>query len=107
MSGGLAGRWARLKVMGKGATANHLQERAVASCSKLGVILSEAIHSPHNGSSYPRRRVSSTPRLIDSIIDVSGILDRPPQCAIAHKADDDDRIRLRHLAARCPRFAIS
>jgi hypothetical protein len=32
---------------------------------------------------------SSTPRLIDSIIGVSGILDRPPQCAIAHKADDD------------------
>ena len=33
--------------------------------------------------------VSSTPRPIGSIINVSGILDRPPQCAIAHKADDD------------------
>ena len=32
---------------------------------------------------------SSTRRPIDSIITVSGILDRPPQCAIAHKADDD------------------
>src|SRR5256885_10524522 len=32
---------------------------------------------------------SSTPRPIDSITAVSGILDRPPQCAIAHKADDD------------------
>jgi hypothetical protein len=29
-------------------------------------------------ASYPRRRVSSTPRPIDSIINVSGILDRPP-----------------------------
>jgi hypothetical protein len=34
--------------------------------------------------------VSSTLRLIDSITAVSGILDRPPQCAIAHKADDDN-----------------
>jgi hypothetical protein len=33
--------------------------------------------------------VSSTPRPIDSITTASGILDRPPQCAIAHKADDD------------------
>ena len=31
---------------------------------------------------------------------VSGILDRPPQCAIAH---DDGRIHLRILAARCTR----
>ena len=29
-------------------------------------------------SSYPRRRVSSTPQPIDSIIGVSGILDHPP-----------------------------
>jgi hypothetical protein len=35
--------------------------------------------------------VSSTPRPIGSIAGVSGILDRPPQCAIAHKADDDSR----------------
>ena len=33
---------------------------------------------------------SSTPRLIDSIIGVSGILGHPLQCAIAHKAGDDD-----------------
>ena len=33
--------------------------------------------------------VSSTPRTLDSITNASGILDRPPQCAIAHKADDD------------------
>jgi len=32
---------------------------------------------------------SSTPRLLGSIADASGILDRPPQCAIAHKAGDD------------------
>ena len=32
---------------------------------------------------------SSTPRLLDSIAGVSGILGRPPQCAIAHKAGDD------------------
>src|SRR5437867_8776356 len=35
---------------------------------------------------------SSTPWLIDLITAVSGILDHPPQCAIAHKAGDDDRI---------------
>ena len=34
-------------------------------------------------------RVSSTPRPIDSITDVAGILGHPPQCAIAHKASDD------------------
>jgi len=34
-----------------------------------------------------------------SITGVSGILDRPPQCASAHKADDDDWIWLRVLAA--------
>ena len=39
---------------------------------------------------------SSTPRLIGSITAVSGILDHPPQCAIAHKAGDDS----------CERFAI-
>jgi len=33
---------------------------------------------------------SGTPRLIGSITAASGILDRPPRCAIAHKADDDD-----------------
>jgi hypothetical protein len=27
-----------------------------------------------------------------SIADASGILDHPPQCAIAHKAGDDDRV---------------
>src|SRR4030088_2952793 len=32
---------------------------------------------------------SSTPWLLGSIIAASGILDRPPQCAIAHKAGDD------------------
>ena len=57
----------------------------------------------HDGSSYPRRRVSSTPRLIGSVTAASGILDRPPQCASARKADDDDRIRRYDLAARCAR----
>jgi len=33
--------------------------------------------------------VSSTLRLFGSITAVSGILDHPPQCAIAHKAGDD------------------
>src|SRR5258705_12591645 len=33
--------------------------------------------------------VSSTPRLFSSITAVFGKLDRRPQCAIAHKADDD------------------
>jgi hypothetical protein len=46
--------------------------------------------SPLSSSGLTGR--SSTPRPIGSIIDVSGILDRPPQCAIAHKADDDNRI---------------
>jgi len=32
---------------------------------------------------------SSTPRPLDSVTVVSGILDGPPQCAFAHKADDD------------------
>jgi len=40
--------------------------------------------------SSPRRRGSSTPRPLGSISSVSGILDRPPQCTIAHKADDDN-----------------
>jgi hypothetical protein len=35
---------------------------------------------------------SRTLRLLDSITGVSGILDRPPECAIAHKADDDDGV---------------
>jgi hypothetical protein len=45
--------------------------------------------STHTPSSSPRRRGSSTPRPIGSIIDVSGILGHPPQCAIAHKAGDN------------------
>ena len=49
-----------------------------AALSEVTIITSEAIHPPHNGSSYPRRRVSSTPRLIGSIMDASGILDHPP-----------------------------
>src|SRR5258705_13347251 len=88
MGGGLAGRCARLKRTVEGAIANHLQERFVANCSELKdrhseprgrhCERSEAIHSPHDGSSYPRRRVSSTPRLIDSITAASGILGHPP-----------------------------
>jgi hypothetical protein len=35
-------------------------------------------------------RESSTPRPIGLITAVSGILDHPPQCASAHKADDDN-----------------
>jgi hypothetical protein len=87
-----------------GAIATHLQERFVANCSELKgrrsepggrhCERSEAIHSPHNGSSYPPpglafgepddrlRRVSSTPRLIDSITAASGILDHPPSRAM-------------------------
>ena len=34
---------------------------------------------------------------------LSGILDRPPQCAIAHKADDDGRTHLHLPAARFAR----
>src|SRR5437667_4284612 len=54
----------------------------------------------------------STPRPIDSITAVSGILGHPPQCAIAHKAGDDGRVcgavivhqtHLRDLAARSAR----
>ena len=47
--------------------------------------------SPVPGPSYPRRRVSSTPRPVGSVTAASGILGRPPQCAIAHKAGDDSR----------------
>ena len=46
---------------------------------------------PAPGPSYPRRRVSSTPRPVGSVTAASGILGRPPQCAIAHKAGDDSR----------------
>jgi hypothetical protein len=46
-----------------------------------GVCCGTALQHP----SYPRKRVSSTPRLFDSIISVSGILDRPV------KPDDDSR----------------
>jgi hypothetical protein len=54
----------------------------------LGFCLQEAVSSPPLSSSAKAGGTSS-PRLLDSIIDVSGILDRPPQCAVAHKADDD------------------
>jgi len=37
----------------------------------------ERSHAPHKHSSYPRTRVSSTPRPLGSIVDFSGILDRP------------------------------
>ena len=63
----------------------------------------------HTQPSYPRRRVSSTPRPIDLIAGVSGILDHPPQCAIAHKADDDSRgddTTSRSRGAICPRLTI-
>ena len=78
MGGGLAGRWPTLKATVGSAIATHLQERFVANCSDLrGRHWCEAIPPSHNGSSYPRRRVSSTPRLIGSITAASGILDRP------------------------------
>jgi hypothetical protein len=48
-------------------------------------------------------RASSTPRPIVSTIDVSGILDHPPQCAIAHKAGDDDCKCVSDLAAHSAR----
>ena len=56
---------------------------------KTTEIWGRALAAPTTWLSSPRRRGSSTPRLLDSIIGVSGILGRPPQCAIAHKADDD------------------
>ena len=54
----------------------------------------DALHRARNLFPHPTvipraGGVSSTPRPPGSITDVSGILDRPPQCAIAHKADDD------------------
>ena len=51
------------------------------------VVANEAIHSPHNRSSYPRRRVSSTPRPIGSIIAASGILDHPPSRVMTTEYD--------------------
>ena len=81
MGGGLAGRCARLKPSVGGAIANHLQERFVANCSELRgpSLRAQRTSNPFaTGSSYPRRRVSSTPRLIGSITAASGILDRPP-----------------------------
>ena len=44
---------------------------------------------------------------IDSIIDVSEILDRPLQCAIAHKMDDDKSMCSRSRGALRPRCARS
>ena len=58
--------------------------------------------SPPPGLAFGEHRMtgsggeSSTPRPLGSITAASGILDRPPQCAIARKADDDE---LRVLAA--------
>jgi hypothetical protein len=57
--------------------------------------------SPMRGSGG----ASSTPRPLGSITGVSGILDHPPQCAIAHKAGDDEQKRSR--GAFCPRFTNS
>src|SRR5262245_19315019 len=48
--------------------------------------------APYGPSSSPRMRASSTPRLIDSIIDISGILGRPV------KPGDDKRVCVRDLA---------
>ena len=44
--------------------------------------------------------VSSTPRLLVSSTGVSGILDAPPQCAIAHKAGHDSGGRGAHRHSR-------
>src|ERR1700682_1625374 len=41
--------------------------------------------------SYPAQGVSSTPRPLDSITGVSGILDRPPSRVMTTEAGDDDR----------------
>src|SRR4051794_25791584 len=62
----------------------------------------------HTPLSYPRRRVSSTLRPLGSIIGASGILDHPPQCAIAHKAGDDngDDTASRSRGTLCPSLAI-
>src|SRR5947208_4377242 len=49
---------------------------------------------PRARSSYPRKRVSSTPRRCRLMTDVSEILDRP-----AHKAGDDGRTRSRMTAS--------
>jgi hypothetical protein len=53
--------------------------------------------SPRNKLSSPRMRGSSTPRLLGSIIGVSGILGRPV------KPGDDSCVCVCILAARCAR----
>ncbi len=77
----------------------------VRASAALVVLKCPLTHQP----SYPRRRVPSTPRPIGSIIGVSGILDHPPHCAIAHKAGDDSRgmTQLHDLAARFARGLLS
>ena len=47
----------------------------------------------HTQLSYPRRRVSSTPRPIDSIMNVSGILDHPPSRVMTTGGDTASRSR--------------
>ena len=62
--------------------------RIVVSTSTNGVTwsLPAAVDNQGNPGHSSCR---STPRSINSITGVSGILDHPPQCAIAHKAGDD------------------
>jgi hypothetical protein len=57
-----------------------------ANASRLSQAMTAKLHEP----AMPAKAGIHTLRLLDSITAVSGILDRPPQCAIAHKADDDD-----------------
>jgi hypothetical protein len=65
-----------------------------------GVICS--LMPAHTQLSYPRRRVSSTPRPIRSIIEVSGILDHPLSRVMTTGNDTTSRSR----GSICPRLAI-
>ena len=61
------------------------------------------LYAPHPTRHTRAGGVPSTPRPFGSITAASGILDRPPQCAIAHKADDDKETHLRIPAAHSAR----
>src|SRR4051794_7180109 len=77
----------------------ELRDRVLQRRSRLRTILACCVRLlPRANSSYPRKRVSNTLRPRWLIANVSGILDRPPQCAIAHKAGDDGRTRSRMTA---------
>ena len=106
MGGGLAGHRVRLKPSVGGAIATHLQERSVANCSDFKRCF--RVRRCERSNPFATQRIvipakAGSSTLRSRFIHGLWILDRPPQCAIAHKADDDNRIRLRDLAARCAR----